>query len=101
MIKTKIIDVNGKKIRISQLNAIEGRKVMLRYGESLKTFESGENEEIMKMLLAHSEIEIAPDKWVKFDNDDMINQHLNFKELLQVENEVWAFTSDFSQGEQK
>ena len=99
--KTKIVQIDGRNYRISELPTMLARDVMMNYPLTLlpKVGNYGENERLFKLLMKHVEVQPEPDKnpdwWIRLDTEDSINQNVSAKGVLELEKEVIDFSTDF------
>lgn len=99
--KTKIVQIDGRNYRISELPTLVARDVMMNYPLTLlpKVGNYGENERLFKLLMKHVEVQPEPDKnpdwWIRLDTEDSINQNVSAKGVLELEKEVIDFQQIF------
>ena len=99
--KTKIVQIDGRNYRISELPLMVARDVMFNYPTTLlpKIGNYGENERLFKLLMKYVEVQPEPDKnpdwWIRLDTEESINQNVSAKGVIQLEKEVIDFSTDF------
>ena len=99
--KTKIVQIDGRNYRISELPLMVSRDVMFNYPTTLlpKIGNYGENERLFKLLMKYVEVQPEPDKnpdwWIRLDTEESINQNVSAKGVIQLEKEVIDFSTDF------
>lgn len=95
-LKQEIKEFEGKKFRINEMRPMDARKVMLRWGASLEKDDDGkENQGLFYLLMKYVEVEIASDKWIRLDTEELVNQHTRGTFINKIGDEVISLSLGF------
>ena len=69
---------------------------MLRWTASLEKDDGGnENQELFYIIMKAVEVEISPNRWVRLDSEELINQHTRAIFINKLADEVLSLTLGF------
>lgn len=94
--KYKLIELNAKRYRISELDVFDNLRLCTTYPLNLipKIGEYKEIEDMFRLLMKYVEVDING-TWVKLDNDELIRQHVPPMACFELEKEVIDLTTGF------
>lgn len=94
--KYKLIELNAKRYRVSQMDVFDNRRICMTYPLNLipKVGEYKENEDMFRLLMKYVEVDING-TWVKLDNDELIRQNVSAMACFELEKEVIDLTTGF------
>lgn len=91
-----IKEFDGKKFRINEVPPEDARRIMLRWAASLEKDDNGkENQELFHLIMKSIEVEISPDRWIKLDSAELINQHTRARFINNLTEEALSLTLGF------
>lgn len=74
--KQEIKEFGGKKFRLNEIPPLEAIKIGRRWLPSFDKDDGGEeNVKLVEKVLTFVEVEISPDRWIKLDSAELVNQH--------------------------
>lgn len=91
--KTKTVEIEGKKFKITEPDCILARRAYILMQTPENRVQN--REEVLKILLSGVELEFPDGRSVVLDSDEIIKQHLNLQELLKLEDEAASLAFDF------
>lgn len=87
--KQEIVELEGKKYRVSEMPPLVARQVFIKWNDSLAKDDLGEeNQELFKKILSNVEIETSPNVWLKLDTDEAINENVSFQSMQKLGDKV-------------
>ena len=87
--KQEIVELDGRKYRVSEMPPLVARQVFIKWNDSLAKNDLGEeNQALFKKILSNVEIETSPNVWLKLDTDEAINENVSFQSMQKLGDKV-------------
>lgn len=100
MKKEKIIELEGKRFKISEMSFVDGRRVEMNYVTTIlpRVGDYEKNEALLPTIFKYAWVEVMPDKWLNLDSMELVEQHCSYATAKAIEREVVDMTLGFFDG---